>query len=582
MLPGEVSSVRRSVPTEIVGPLERGLAVLRAVSLQAEGRTIATADLVRATGLARSTVDRVLATLSRCGFIRLNGRDTALAPALTALGNAYLSSSGLPDLLAPYADRLAEMFDESVSVAVPDGDGVRFVSQLARRRTMSPVFRVGDLLPAERCAPGALFAAEWDDTEWSAWQRRLAADPGCAGFPVLRRARPPGDPDAVGAIPDASRLRHRAAAVMAGGHAVDDQLVDAGLVAVAMPVRDVVGVLGPAGRTVAALSVVSHTSRHSARTLADHVVGELREAARQAQDAVAADGGHPVRRVDPAGPSAGPVAAAVSAAVSAAKVELGSGYLQSLARGLAVITAFGPSLRRPTLSELAQATGLPRATVRRALITFRQLGYVRADGNRFCLLPRVLELGYAPLTGLSLGTLVEPHLTRLVGQVHESASVSVLSGDDIRYVARVPTVRIMSVAIAVGTRFPAYATAMGRVLLAGLPDADRAAYLQRVRTEPLTRHTVTDVGRLGRALDEAARDGYALVREELEDGLQSIAVPVRDRAGRVVAAANVSTHAARVCAVTAREVLLPALRAVVAAIEADLYAVTAYSPPVLV
>jgi IclR family pca regulon transcriptional regulator len=146
-------------------------------------------------------------------------------------------------------------------------------------------------------------------------------------------------------------------------------------------------------------------------------------------------------------------------------------YVQSLQRGLAVIRAFDAGHPELTLSEVARLCGLTRAAARRFLLTLADLGYVRTDGRLFSLTPRVLELGYAFLSSLTLPEVAEPHLERLVAEVRESSSLSVLDGDDIVYVARVPTSRIMTVAINVGTRFPAYATSMGRVLLAALPDS---------------------------------------------------------------------------------------------------------------
>ena len=158
----------------------------------------------------------------------------------------------------------------------------------------------------------------------------------------------------------------------------------------------------------------------------------------------------------------------------------GAHFVQSLERGLAVIRAFGADTPSLTLSEVARATGLTRAGARRFLLTLADLGYVRTDGRRFELTARVLELGYAYLSSISLPEVAEPHLERLVAEVHESSSVSVLDGDDIVYVARVPTARIMRVSINVGTRFPAYATSMGRVMLAGM-DPRRARRLPRPR-----------------------------------------------------------------------------------------------------
>src|SRR5919108_6184738 len=169
----------------------------------------------------------------------------------------------------------------------------------------------------------------------------------------------------------------------------------------------------------------------------------------------------------------------------------GAHFVQSLERGLAVIRAFSAERPQLTLSEVARATGLDRAAARRFLLTLADLGYVHSDGRGFMLAPRVLELGYAYLSSISLPEVAEPHMERLVADVHESSSVSVLDGEDIVYVARVPTSRIMTVSINVGTRFPAYATSMGRVLLSQLPDDELEAYLERVELVPLSPRTVT-------------------------------------------------------------------------------------------
>src|SRR4051812_30633825 len=164
-------------------------------------------------------------------------------------------------------------------------------------------------------------------------------------------------------------------------------------------------------------------------------------------------------------------------------------FVQSLERGLAVIRAFDAHHRELTLSEVARATDLTRAAARRFLLTLADLGYVRTDGRRFALSPRVLELGYAYLSSLSLPEVAEPHLERLVAEVRESSSVCVLDGDAVVYVARVPTSRIMTVSINLGTRFPAYATSMGRVLLAVLPAEELERYLARVELRRLTART---------------------------------------------------------------------------------------------
>ena len=273
------------------------------------------------------------------------------------------------------------------------------------------------------------------------------------------------------------------------------------------------------------------------------------------------------------GADAGPKLAAPRRAASTAA---GSGqprnsdFVQSLDRGLAVIRAFGPDRERLSLSEVARATGLTRAATRRFLLTLVQLGYVRNDGREFSLRPRVLELGYAYLSGLGMPEVAAPHLEELVAQVRESSSISVLDGHYIVYVARVPTKRIMTVSISVGTRFPAYATSMGRVLLAGMSDDDLDAYLAEADLAPMTNRTVTDPKRLREVVDEVRRQGYAIVDQELEEGLRAIAAPIHGAGGAVTAAINVSAHASRVSMAAIRAELLPHLLDTARRIEGDL------------
>ncbi|SFN81408.1 transcriptional regulator, IclR family [Pseudonocardia ammonioxydans] len=251
--------------------------------------------------------------------------------------------------------------------------------------------------------------------------------------------------------------------------------------------------------------------------------------------------------------------------------------VRSLARGLAVIRSFDADHPQQTLSEVARSTGLTRAAARRFLLTLTDEGYVRTDGRLFALTPRVLELGWSYLSAMGLPEVAAPHLERLVAAVGESASVSVLDGDpgsgyDVVYVARVPTSRIMTVTITIGTRFPAWATSMGRVLLAALPESTVETYLAALHPETLTEHTVAGAGELRAELDRVRADGHCVVDQELEAGLRSIAVPVHDRAGRVTAAVNVSTHASRRDAAALRAEVLPELRNCASAIEADLRA----------
>ncbi len=245
-------------------------------------------------------------------------------------------------------------------------------------------------------------------------------------------------------------------------------------------------------------------------------------------------------------------------------------YVQSLDRGLAVIRCFSRDSPRLTIADVARETGLTRAAARRFLHTLEALGYVGSTGGRFHLRPRVLELGYAYLSSVSVAEVAQEHLLALAEELHESCSASVLDGGDIVYVARAQTNRIMTIALAVGTRLPAYPTSMGRVLLAALDQRQLERYLASADLRPLTDRTVVEPDRLRAELAEVRRLGYALIDQELEVGVRSIAVPVHDAAGRVVAAVNASAHASRVRLDTIRKVFLPALQSAAREIDADL------------
>jgi IclR family pca regulon transcriptional regulator len=216
-------------------------------------------------------------------------------------------------------------------------------------------------------------------------------------------------------------------------------------------------------------------------------------------------------------------------------------FVQSLSRGLAVIGAFDADHRQMSLSEVAARTGLSRAAVRRFLHTLVELGFMKLEGRSFALTPKILSLGTAYLSSAGLPEVAQPHLEVLSAALGESTSAAILDGPDIVYVARVATRRIMTVGISLGTRFPAYATSMGRVLLAGLTPLDLDTYLAATDLIPLTPRTLTSELALRRELVKVARQGWAVVDQELEIGLRSLAVPITDAGGRTVAAINVST-----------------------------------------
>ena len=238
----------------------------------------------------------------------------------------------------------------------------------------------------------------------------------------------------------------------------------------------------------------------------------------------------------------------------------GDSYVQSFARGLEVIRAFSTAAPQQTLSEVAARTGLTRAGARRILLTLQTLGYVDSDGKHFRLTARILDLGFAYLSSLPIWNLAEPVMEALVDEVKESSSAAVLEGTDIVYVLRVPTHKIMSIGLGVGSRLPAYCPSRGRVLLAGLDDEEVLRRLKAARPKALTKHTVTDIDTLLAKVQQVRRQGWSLVNQELEEGLISLAAPITDRSGRVIAALNLSGQANRTNTKVAQETLLPALQ----------------------
>lgn len=234
-------------------------------------------------------------------------------------------------------------------------------------------------------------------------------------------------------------------------------------------------------------------------------------------------------------------------------------FMTSLARGLLVIAAFSKQRQRQTIADLAKLTDLPRATVRRCLYTLKALGYVEHQDNRYELKPKVLTLGYAYLASTQLAVTAQPYLERVSSQVNESCSLAILEHHEILYVGRASVKRVMSVVLTVGSRLPAYCSSMGRVLLAAQTAEARHHYYQQVKRPALTEHTVHTKAELEPLLQQIAAQGYAITNQELELGLCSIAVPVHNVFGEVVAAMNISTQAALISEEEMKQTLLPAL-----------------------
>ena len=255
----------------------------------------------------------------------------------------------------------------------------------------------------------------------------------------------------------------------------------------------------------------------------------------------------------------------------------GPDFIEALARGLDVIAAFRPAYGALSLAEVAAATGLARPTARRILLTLQELGYVRLEDGAFTLTPRVLDLGVAFVRSQGLWDIARPHMRALVARTNESCSVAQLDGSDIVYVARVAVPKIVGLSVQIGTRFPALATSLGKVLLAALPQAQLEAVLAQPTRSGLVPRWQPDVAERDAVLRDVRAQGWALTDEQLTLGIRSVAAPLRDGSGRVIAALNVNTHAAETPVEHLVGEYLPMLLATAGEISADFARLAAVS-----
>jgi IclR family pca regulon transcriptional regulator len=235
-------------------------------------------------------------------------------------------------------------------------------------------------------------------------------------------------------------------------------------------------------------------------------------------------------------------------------------FVTALARGLAVIRAFGSDRPRMTLADIAKHVSLPRATVRRSLITLATLGYIETDGRNFALTPKVLALANSYLSSSPLPRAAQPMLERLAETTRESCWAAILDDEDVLLVAGSRTNRLLSAGLSVGSRLPAFCSALGRVLLASSPDEKLDAFLERLAPRSFTPRTVTEAAAIRQAILSAREEGYAISDGEVETGVCSIAVPLVDQQGRTVAALNATAPSARLRRSEMMERFLPLLR----------------------
>jgi IclR family pca regulon transcriptional regulator len=523
----------RNRGTTFVQSLERGLAVIRTFD---HGKARTPSEVAAETGLTRAAARRFLLTLSELGYVRADGRGFRLSPRVLELGRAYLSGLTLPEAALPHLRELVATVRESSSVAVLDGDRIVYVAHVSAKRVLSVSVTVGSDDPAFATSLGRVLLAAREEDELD---RFLAL-----AELVPLTARTIVDPERLGVELDKVRRQ---------GWALVDQELEEGLRPVAVPIHD------RNGRVVAAVNVDAQATRWSVEAIRTGVLPQLLETAAAIDRELAADTGTPPQSTRPiSSPEKWPA-------------ERGGDFVQSLQRGLAVIRTFDGTSSQ-TLSEVAVASGLTRAAARRFLLTLAELGYVQVEARSFRLTPRVLELGRTYLSNLTLPDVALPHLRDLAAELRESSTVAVLHRGRIIYIAHVPADRALSVAVTVGGHDPAEATALGRVLLASQDEDWLDRHLAGAELVRYTTRTLVDPSRLRAELDRVRRRGYALVDQELEEGLRAVAVPLHDGVGRVVAAVNVAVHAGRWPIEAIRGDLVPRLLETAASIDADLAA----------
>lgn len=247
--------------------------------------------------------------------------------------------------------------------------------------------------------------------------------------------------------------------------------------------------------------------------------------------------------------------------------------VQSLVRGLAVLQSFGPDRKAMTMTQVAVAAGISKPSARRFLLTLQSMGYVKRNGETFHLMPKVLDLGFAYFASLELSEIVEPHLDQLNAHVQEACSVGILDGDSVVYIARSQWQRVRSTVVArVGTRIDPAATALGRVLLASLHDSELDDFIVHHRFEQYTEHTVTDPAAFRELVAGVRSQGWALCDQELELGMRTLAAPLRDSSGMVIAGINVAANYLRVPLSRLMDEVLPLLQETARSIEAEIAA----------
>ncbi|NMR32108.1 helix-turn-helix domain-containing protein [Arthrobacter sp. SF27] len=497
-----------------VDSLERGLSVLGAFSMQ-EG-ALSVADLAARVGITRTAARRFALTLEYLGYAHQSAEGYSLAPGVLEIGDAYLRSNPLPDAAHPHLEELVRLVGETASLTVLHKRRVYYTARVAADRIITANITLGTNVPAYSTATGRVLLGGLDPDELEDYLSTIEA---ASGF----------DPDYV---------RARIVEAREQGWAVADQEMTTGIRSVAVPLRN------PEQRIIAALNISAHATRVHTAVLETDFVPLLQSAAQHTADTLWPSAGlAPGRPTMPPAHVARPIARPTDA-------------IQSVERGLCILTAFDEGHPTMNLAQISERCRLPRSAARRFVRTLASLGYLEPQGRSFVPTPQLLELGYSLLPKLSLADVAKPRLEALARKLGASVSIGVLDGKDLRYVARVSAPSPLTVNIRAGSRVPAHRTAMGQVLLSLQPPGT----LQDLPRSSGGDNTSGGLAELADTLALVREQDWSYVDQLLEVGIRAVAVPLRNRRGEVVAALSASLHDASTPDQDMTNTFLPALR----------------------
>ncbi|AUI53765.1 transcriptional regulator, IclR family [Arthrobacter crystallopoietes] len=499
---------------DYVDSLERGLSVLRAFSMR-EG-AFSVADLAAVVGITRTAARRFALTLEHLGYTFQSAAGYALAPGVLAIGDAYLRSNPLPDAAHPQLEEIVRAVGETASLTVLHKRRVYYTARVAADRIITANITLGTSVPAYSTATGRVLLGGLDPDELEEY---LSTIEPASGF----------DPDYV---------RARIVEAREQGWAAADQEMTTGIRSVAVPLHD------PEQRIIAALNISAHATRVSTSMLETDFVPLLQAAGQRTATTLWP------------GPGPAPRRPAAASAYAVRPIARPTDAIQSVERGLCILTAFDETHPAMNLAQISERCRLPRSAARRFVRTLASLGYLAPQGRSFVPTPQILELGYSLLPRLSLADVAKPRLEVLARKLGASVSIGVLEGLDLRYVARVSAPSPLTVNIRAGSRVPAHRTAMGQVLLSLLPPEA----LQDGASSTAADSAGEGLTELGDTLEAVREQGWSYVDQLLEVGIRAVAVPLRNRRGEVVAALSASLHEASTSGNDMVSTFLPALR----------------------